>query len=66
MTADLFFQESKFIIQAAQQIVLILQMWIPVVRRNWNVQLLHQKVHNVITPAVDFQYRQIIFWCPLK
>lgn len=32
MTADLIFQESKSF---------ILQMWLPVVCRNWNVQLLH-------------------------
>lgn len=38
----------------------------PVVRRNLKVQLLHEKAHDVVAPAVDFQDGQIIFWRPLK
>ena len=42
-------------------------LWsLPVIHRNLNVQLLHEKAHDIITLAIYFQYGQIIFWCPLQ
>lgn len=41
-------------------------LWsLPVIHRNLNAQLLHEKAHDIITLAMNFQLSEIIFWCPL-